>query len=129
MSGTRTVVLAGASGFIGRYFRARFEKDGWSVRTIGRKGAKGSPSATWDDDDARLARVLDGAELLVNLAGRSVSLPLQRPEQGRHTGVPRFHYSGTRPCRRTVPAAAVDLAQCEHRHHLPPCHGWPANRT
>lgn len=73
MSGIRTVVLAGASGFIGRYFRTRFEKDGWSVRTIGRKGAKGSPSATWDDGDARLARVLDGAELLVNLAGRSVS--------------------------------------------------------
>jgi uncharacterized protein (TIGR01777 family) len=73
MSGTRTVVLAGASGFIGRYFRARFEKDGWTVRTIGRRGSKGAPSAVWGDDDVRLARVLDGAELLVNLAGRSVS--------------------------------------------------------
>ncbi|MBD1538513.1 TIGR01777 family protein [Arthrobacter sp. S13_S34] len=73
MSGTRTVVLAGASGFIGRYIRARFEKDGWTVRTIGREGAKGSPAATWDDDDGRLAQVLDGAEFLVNLAGRSVS--------------------------------------------------------
>ena len=73
MSGTRTVVLAGASGFIGRYFRARFEKDGWTVRTIGRRGSKGEPSAAWGDDDVRLARVLDGAELLVNLAGRSVS--------------------------------------------------------
>jgi uncharacterized protein len=73
MSSNRTVVLAGASGFIGRYFRRRFEQDGWAVRTIGRKGAKSSPSATWDDDDAGLARVLDGTELLVNLAGRSVS--------------------------------------------------------
>ncbi|MBD1593125.1 TIGR01777 family protein [Arthrobacter sp. S1_S22] len=73
MSGTRTVVLAGASGFIGRYIRARFEKDGWTVRTIGREGAKGSPAATWDDDDGCLAQVLDGAEFLVNLAGRSVS--------------------------------------------------------
>ena len=73
MSRTRTVVLAGASGFIGRYFRARFEKDGWTVRTIGRRGSKGAPSAAWGDDDVRLARVLDGAELLVNLAGRSVS--------------------------------------------------------
>ena len=73
MSGTRTVVLAGASGFIGRYFRARFEKDGWTVRTISRRGSKGAPSAAWGDDDVRLARVLDGAELLVNLAGRSVS--------------------------------------------------------
>jgi len=73
MSSTKTVVLAGASGFIGAYFRRRFEQDGWTVRTIGRKGAKSSPSATWDNDDAGLARVLDGAELLVNLAGRSVS--------------------------------------------------------
>ncbi|MCQ6269263.1 TIGR01777 family oxidoreductase [Pseudarthrobacter sp. R1] len=73
MSSTRTVVLAGASGFIGRYFRARFEQDGWTVRTVGRKGDRSSPSATWEDDDGAIARVLEGTELLVNLAGRSVS--------------------------------------------------------
>jgi uncharacterized protein (TIGR01777 family) len=71
MRRTKTVVLAGASGFIGRYVRSRFEQDGWAVRTIGRKGA-GSSSASWNDDDA-LARVLNGADLVVNLAGRSVS--------------------------------------------------------
>ncbi|ACL38720.1 NAD-dependent epimerase/dehydratase [Pseudarthrobacter chlorophenolicus A6] len=71
MRGTKTVVLAGASGFIGRYVRSRFEQDGWAVRTIGRKGT-GSSSASWNDDDA-LTRVLNGADLLVNLAGRSVS--------------------------------------------------------
>ncbi|MFC9770756.1 MULTISPECIES: TIGR01777 family oxidoreductase [unclassified Pseudarthrobacter] len=71
MRRTKTVVLTGASGFIGRYVRSRFEQDGWAVRTIGRKGAGGS-SASWNDDDA-LARVLNGADLVVNLAGRSVS--------------------------------------------------------
>ncbi|WP_314215933.1 TIGR01777 family oxidoreductase [Pseudarthrobacter equi] len=71
MRRTKTVVLAGASGFIGRYVRSRFEQDGWSVRTIGRKGA-GNSSASWNDDDA-LTRVLNGADLVVNLAGRSVS--------------------------------------------------------
>lgn len=71
MRRTKTVVLAGASGFIGRYVRSRFEQDGWAVRTIGRKGA-GSSSASWNDDDA-LTRVLNGADLVVNLAGRSVS--------------------------------------------------------
>ncbi|MDQ1053302.1 uncharacterized protein (TIGR01777 family) [Arthrobacter sp. SORGH_AS 212] len=71
MRSTKTVVLAGASGFIGRYVRSRFEQDGWAVRTIGRKGA-GSSSASWNDDDA-LTRVLNGADLLVNLAGRSVN--------------------------------------------------------
>ncbi|WP_320537424.1 TIGR01777 family oxidoreductase [Pseudarthrobacter sp. IC2-21] len=69
---TQTVVLAGASGFIGRYLRARFERDGWAVRTIGRRVTTGTAtSAGWNDDGA-IARVLDGTDLLVNLAGRSV---------------------------------------------------------
>lgn len=73
MNKAKTVVLAGSSGFIGTYLRARFEQAGWSVRTIGRRTAKGSAeSARWDDDDA-ITRVLDGADLLVNLAGRSVN--------------------------------------------------------
>ncbi|MFJ4030363.1 TIGR01777 family oxidoreductase [Paenarthrobacter sp. NPDC089989] len=66
---TRTVVLAGASGFIGRYFRDRFTAEGWQVRTIGRDA---SGDAQWNDDGG-IARALNGAELLVNLAGRSVS--------------------------------------------------------
>ena len=73
MNRKNTVVLAGASGFIGTYLRARFEQDGWAVRTIGRRAAEGSAgSAQWDDDGA-ITRVLDGANLLVNLAGRSVN--------------------------------------------------------
>ncbi|MCU1516679.1 MAG: NAD-dependent epimerase/dehydratase [Pseudarthrobacter sp.] len=72
MTRTKTVVLAGASGFIGTYLRSRFEQDGWTVRTIGRVPAKDSAqSASWGDD-AAITRVLDGADLLVNLAGRSV---------------------------------------------------------
>jgi uncharacterized protein len=67
--GKQIVVLAGASGFIGRYFRRRFGQDGWEVRTIGRSPAD---TARWGDDGG-LARTLDGSSLLVNLAGRSVS--------------------------------------------------------
>lgn len=65
----RTVVIAGASGFIGSYFRRRFLEEGWQVRTVGRGG---SADALWNDDGA-ITRVLNGAELLVNLAGRSVN--------------------------------------------------------
>jgi uncharacterized protein (TIGR01777 family) len=72
MTKTYTVVLAGASGFIGRYLRDRFERDGWTVRTIGRGvTADTAAFAGWNDDGA-IARVLDGTDLLVNLAGRSV---------------------------------------------------------
>lgn len=66
---TRTVVIAGASGFLGRHLRRRYEESDVRVRTIGRGYAA---DAGWDDD-ARLAAVLDGTDLLVNLAGRSVS--------------------------------------------------------
>ena len=65
----RTVVIAGASGFIGSYFRRRFLEDGWQVRTVGRDA---SADAQWHDDGA-ITKVLNGAELLVNLAGRSVN--------------------------------------------------------
>ncbi|TCI96298.1 TIGR01777 family oxidoreductase [Aeromicrobium sp. IC_218] len=66
---SRTVVIAGASGFLGRHLKGRFEQDGVRVRTIGRGAAA---DADWSDD-AHLAAVLDGTDLLVNLAGRSVS--------------------------------------------------------
>lgn len=65
----RTVVVAGASGYIGRYLTARLRHRGAVVRTIGRGSEN---DATWSSADA-LARTLDGADVLVNLAGRSVS--------------------------------------------------------
>lgn len=69
MSQLRTAVIAGASGYIGQHVRAHLEAAGVSVRTIGRGR---SSDATWDDP-VSLEHVLDGADLLVNLAGRSVS--------------------------------------------------------
>lgn len=63
----KTVVIAGASGFIGTHFRSRFAGAGWRVRTVGRSG-----DAVWGDTSA-IASLLEGAELLVNLAGKSVS--------------------------------------------------------
>lgn len=61
-----TVVLAGASGFLGQHLRRAFAAEGVEVRTIGRRTA----DATWGQD---LRPVLEGADALVNLAGRSVS--------------------------------------------------------
>ena len=63
-----TVVVAGASGFIGRRLVAERRRAGEEVRTIGRTGA----DATWGDT-AAITRLLDGADALVNLAGRSVN--------------------------------------------------------
>ena len=65
----RTVVVAGSSGYIGRYLVARLRHRGAHVRTIGRGAGN---EATWSNEQG-LARAVDGADLLINLAGRSVS--------------------------------------------------------
>lgn len=65
----KTVVIAGAGGFIGRHLRRAFGNDGWQVRTIGRGPDN---DATWSDD-AAIAATIEGAQLLINLAGRSVN--------------------------------------------------------
>jgi NAD dependent epimerase/dehydratase family enzyme len=62
------VVIAGASGFMGRSLTHRFRESGDEVSTIGR----GDADATWGDD-AAIASVIDGSDVLINLAGKSVN--------------------------------------------------------
>jgi len=64
----RRIVIAGAGGFMGRYFAERFRADGDTVVTVGRAGS----DVAWGDT-AALERALDGADLLINLAGKSVN--------------------------------------------------------
>ena len=92
------LVIAGASGFMGRAIRASFATEGADVRTIGRTGA----DAGWDDRSAML-RVVDGADLLVNLAGKSVNCrygPANRAE------ILRSRVSTTRALADVVAGAA-----------------------
>lgn len=65
---TDRIVIAGASGFIGAYLARQFRAEGASVALIGRTG----PDARWGDTAAIIA-LLEGADLLVNLAGKSVN--------------------------------------------------------
>ncbi|MFT4285982.1 MAG: DUF1731 domain-containing protein [Protaetiibacter sp.] len=62
------VVVAGASGFMGRSLVEGWRAAGREVRTIGR----GAADAGWGDTDG-IRRLLDGSALLVNLAGKSVN--------------------------------------------------------
>jgi len=61
------LVVAGASGFMGRAIMASYRAEGADVHTIGRAGA----DASWNDP-VGLQRVVEGADLVVNLAGKSV---------------------------------------------------------
>lgn len=64
---SRRIVIAGASGFMGTRFAELYRAEGDTVSTVGRSRA----DATWGDT-AAITRLVDGADVLVNLAGKSV---------------------------------------------------------
>jgi NAD dependent epimerase/dehydratase family enzyme len=64
----RRIIIAGASGFIGQELVKRFRSDGSSVQLIGRTG----PDARWGAT-AAITDLLEGADALINLAGKSVN--------------------------------------------------------
>lgn len=67
------VVIAGASGFIGQYLAAHYREQGDEVVIIGRaRSAVSGDSVRWGDAAGILAAVT-GADLLINLAGKSVN--------------------------------------------------------
>ncbi len=94
-----TVVVAGASGFMGRRLVAERRRAGDDVRTIGRAHA----DAVWGDT-AGVTRLVDGADLVVNLAGRSVNCrytPANRAE------ILRSRVETTGELARAIAAAAT----------------------
>ncbi|WP_413600114.1 epimerase [Curtobacterium sp. Curtsp57] len=60
-------VIAGASGFVGRYLQDAFREEGYDVVTIGRTG-----DAVWGNT-LRIRELVDGAAIVVNMAGKSVN--------------------------------------------------------
>ena len=64
----KRVVLAGGTGFIGQYFEKKFRKAGYDIAIISRQ----EPHINWNDRQ-RILKAVDGAALVINLAGRSVN--------------------------------------------------------
>lgn len=91
-------VVAGASGFIGRTLVAALAEDGYDVRTIGREGP-----VTWSDAEA-IAAAVDEADLLVNLAGKSVNC---RYTDANRDEILRSRVDTTRALRAAVAAAST----------------------
>jgi uncharacterized protein (TIGR01777 family) len=63
----KKIVLAGGTGFVGKYLREQYEKLGYKVIIISRQ----KNSVTWQDTKGIIAAI-DNAEMLINLAGKSV---------------------------------------------------------
>jgi len=89
-------VVAGASGFVGTALARSLAADGYSVRRIGRTG-----EITWRDL-ASIAGAIDGASMLVNLAGKSVDC---RYTDANRDEILRSRVETTRTLRRAVQSA------------------------
>ena len=63
----KKIVIAGGTGFIGQYLNKRFSEEGFEVLIISRD----ANHINWNDT-ARFIDSLEGAEALINLAGKSV---------------------------------------------------------
>ncbi|KMY45297.1 NAD-dependent epimerase [Bacillus sp. FJAT-27916] len=65
---SKRVVLAGGTGFIGQYFEKKYREEGYDIVIISRQ----EPHINWNDREGILEAV-DGASLVINLAGKSVN--------------------------------------------------------
>lgn len=92
----RRVVIAGGSGFIGRSLAQAFRADGATVSIIGRNG----PDARWGDAPG-ITALLDGADLLINLAGKSVNC---RYNQANRAEIIRSRVGTTRELAEAIEA-------------------------
>lgn len=63
----KKIVIAGGTGFIGKYLKAQFQTLGYHVLIISRQ----EEAIQWTDEK-KIIHALENAELLINLAGKSV---------------------------------------------------------
>jgi uncharacterized protein (TIGR01777 family) len=63
----KKVVIAGGTGFIGKYIAQRFLEKGYFVKIVSRE----PDQTSWNEND--LKKVLEGAELIINLAGKNIN--------------------------------------------------------
>lgn len=68
MSAAARVVLGGSTGFMGQFFAQRYREQGREVVTISRSNA----DLSWGDAEG-IAEAVDGAALVIGLAGKSVN--------------------------------------------------------
>lgn len=95
----RRAVVAGWSGFIGRRLVDDLAARGYDVARVGREG----PDGSWSDP-ASVQRLVDGAALVVNLAGKSVGC---RYTDRNREEILRSRVATTRQLREAIAAADV----------------------
>lgn len=65
---TKKIVIAGGTGFVGRYLTSHFRNLGYEVLSVSRQ----QPNIQWNNT-AEIIAALENSEMLINLAGKSVN--------------------------------------------------------
>lgn len=65
---SKKIVLAGGTGFVGEYLTEKFQGRGYTVYNISRQEG----NISWKDNEG-IVKALNNAEMLINLAGKSVN--------------------------------------------------------
>lgn len=94
----RRAVVAGWNGFIGHRLVEDLTARGYDVARVGRDG----PDGRWSDP-ASIARLVDGADLVVNLAGKNVGC---RYNDANRDEILRSRVDTTRQLREAIASAA-----------------------
>lgn len=92
-------VLAGGSGFVGGALRSALTREGWAIRELGRTG----PDARWSDP-ASIRQAVEGAAMVINLAGKSVNCRYTRRNRDE---IYRSRIETTRALREAIADAAA----------------------
>ncbi len=72
----KKIVIAGGTGFLGNYLESKFKEEGYEVLIISRAGA-----ISWNNRSEMIS-ALEGAELVINLAGKSVNCRYNEVNKG-----------------------------------------------
>lgn len=65
---TKKIVLAGGTGFVGKYLEKKFKDSGYEVILISRKEGH----ISWNNKE-RILKAIDNSDMLINLAGKTVN--------------------------------------------------------
>ncbi|TKK65573.1 TIGR01777 family protein [Ilyomonas limi] len=90
----KKIVIAGGTGFIGEYLHKRFIESGYQVAIVSRD----KKHINWNDEQAIIA-ALEGAAMLINLAGKSVDC---RYNERNKTGILQSRLQTTKALGQAV---------------------------